>query len=85
MIAIVIEWIGTILFLIMGGISLSKKILKAKTQFYCNILTFSANTLYGILAIINQLYGMLVLEIAFTIMSFIGIIKFYRIYKKEER
>ena len=75
MIAIVIEWIGTILFLIMGGISLSKKILKAKTQFYCNILTLSANTLYG----------MLVLEIAFTIMSFIGIIKFYRIYKKEER
>ena len=82
----ILEWIGTIFFLILGGISMSKRILKPKTQIYTNCIGLAANLLYmvwGVLLVIlyNRGHSLIILEAIFSIMSLYCIIKFRRIYK----
>ena len=84
MIKFIIELIGSIFFLILGGISMSERILKPKTLIYTNCIAFIANLLYMILGILTGLYFLVILELVFTIMSLYCIFKFRRLWKYEK-
>ena len=81
MIKFTTELIGSILFLILGGVSMSKRILKPKTQFYTNIIALTANLLYTVLGVLTGLYFMVILELVFSVMSLYCIFKFWRLWK----
>ena len=84
MIKLIIELIGSIFFLILGGISMSERILKSKTLIYTNCIAFIANLLYMVLGILTGLYFLVILELVFMIMSLYCIFKFRRLWKNEK-
>ena len=84
MIKFIVELIGSIFFLILGGISMSKRILKPKTLIYTNCIALTANLLYMFLGILTGLYFLVILELTFSVMSFYCIFKFRRLWKNEK-
>lgn len=78
-----IELIGTILFLLLGVVSFSKRILKPKTLVFTNSIGLVANSLYGVIAFVNHLYYMFGLEVVFSLMCLGCIFRFYALYRKD--
>ena len=81
MISLLVEVISVILYLILGGISMSERILKPKTQFYANCMGFIANLLFIYLELTVGHYLYVLLGIVYCVMSIYCIIKFWRLWK----
>ena len=84
MIKFTTELISTILYLILGGISMSERILKPKTQFYANCIALIANLLYMYVSYISGLYFYVLLGDVYSIMSIYCIFKFKRLWKNAD-